>query len=264
MGLWRKIFILSFKEKSVYRFDYLVGTVFSFLYIILKIYLWKGVYGYEDTAVKGILLNDMIAYSVLAGFTSGITKTSVMHDFNDSVCSGTISSELLLPMGLKKYLFIHSVAKNMFQTIYGILPSMLIAMLFFGIHSQIRYPNLILYLLAVVMGTVINFLYHFLLGSSVVWLQNSFFLSNVDSVLMQLFSGAFVPIWFFPQGLKALSDFLPFRYIVFEPTAILLQGKHVFEVLPVLGMQLLWIAVLFPAAALAWNRGRRRIMIQGG
>ncbi len=262
MRLWRKIFILSFREKSVYRFDYLVGTLFSFLYIILKIYLWKGVYAGTGEAVKGIVLGDMVAYSVLAGFTGGITKTSVMQDFNESVCSGAISSQLLLPMGLKKYLFIHSLAKNMFQTIYGILPSVLVATALFGIHAQIRYPNLLLYLIAVTMGTIINFLYHFLLGASVIWLRNSFFLNNMDSVLLQLFSGAFVPLWFFPRGLKALSDFLPFRYIVFEPTAILLQGRQ--QALPVLGMQLLWIAILFLAATLAWNRGRRKIMIQGG
>lgn len=264
MRLWTKIFILSFREKSVYRFDYIAGTIFSFLYIILKIYLWKGVYGDGRGAVKGILLGDMIAYSVLAGFTSGITKTSVMHDFNESVCSGAISSELLLPMGLKRYLFIHSLAKNMFQTVYGVLPSVLAAMLLFGIHSRIRYPNLILYLAAVTMGTVINFLYHFLLGSSVIWFRNSFFLDNVNYVLLQLFSGAFVPVWFFPRGLKTLSDFLPFRYIVFEPVAILLQGERPVRVLAVLGMQLLWIAVLFLAASLTWSRGRRKIMIQGG
>lgn len=52
MGLWRKIFILYFREKSVYRFDYLAGTLFSFLYIILKIYIWKGVYAGSGGAVR--------------------------------------------------------------------------------------------------------------------------------------------------------------------------------------------------------------------
>ena len=127
MGLWRKIFILSFREKSVYRFDYLAGTLFSFLYIILKIYIWKGVYAGSGGAGRGVLLSDMVAYSVLAGFTGGITKTSVMGEFNDSVCSGTISSELLLPVGLKKYLFTRSLARNMFVRADG--------------HAALRHPR---------------------------------------------------------------------------------------------------------------------------
>ena len=45
MGLFRRSLIISFKEKSIFRFDYLVGTVFAFFYIVLKVSLWKGLYG---------------------------------------------------------------------------------------------------------------------------------------------------------------------------------------------------------------------------
>ena len=34
MGLFRKSLIISFKEKSIFRFDYLLGTVFAFFYIL--------------------------------------------------------------------------------------------------------------------------------------------------------------------------------------------------------------------------------------
>ncbi len=44
MGLFRRSLIISFKEKSIFRFDYLVGTVFAFFYIVLKVSLWKGLY----------------------------------------------------------------------------------------------------------------------------------------------------------------------------------------------------------------------------
>lgn len=61
-----------------------------------------------------------------------------------------------------------------------------------------------------------------------------------------------------------VHDFLPFRYIVFEPVAILLNTKSFGETVFVLEMQLLWIAVLFCAVTFAWHRGRTKIMIQGG
>ena len=79
MGLFRRSLIISFKEKSIFRFDYLVGTVFAFFYIVLKVSLWKGLYGAGGTEIGGIALNSMIAYSIIAGFTEEITKTSVMR-----------------------------------------------------------------------------------------------------------------------------------------------------------------------------------------
>lgn len=264
MGLIRKSLAVSFKEKSIFRFDYLVGTVFAFFYIVLKVYLWKGLYGAEGKEIGGIALNSMITYAIIAGFTEGVTKTSVMKELNDSVVDGTISENLLLPMGLKKYLFIRSLTRGIFHTIYAILPSAAAAMLLFGFRISIGPTNLVLYVCSVSMGIVINFLYQFLFGSTVIWLRNSFFLGNINSVLQSLFSGAFVPIWFFPEGLRALSAFLPFRYIVFEPTAILVSAKSSEETVAVLAMQLMWIAVLYGAAALVWSRGRHRLMIQGG
>lgn len=264
MGLFRKSLVISFKEKSIFRFDYLVGTVFAFFYIVLKVSLWKGLYGARGTEIGGIALNSMIAYSIIAGFTEGITKTSVMKELNDSVVDGTISGHLLLPIGFRKYLFIRSLTRGIFHTIYGIVPSAAAAMLLFGFALSIGPINLVLYFCSVCMGTAINFLYQFLLGSTVIWLRNSFFLGNINSVLLSLFSGAFVPIWFFSEGLKVLSEFLPFRYIVFEPTAILVSVKSCEETAAVLGMQLVWIAVLSLEVSLVWNRGRHRLMIQGG
>lgn len=264
MGLIRKSLAVSFKEKSIFRFDYLLGTLYAFFYIVLKVSLWKGLYGAGGKEIGGIALNSMITYSIVAGLTEGITKTNVMKELNDSVVDGTISVNLLIPIGLKKYLFIRSLTRGLFQTVYAVLPSVAVAMLLFGFRMCIRPTNLVFYFCSVCMGIVINFLYQFLFGSTVIWLRNSFFLGNINSVLLSLFSGAFVPIWFFPEGLKALSVFLPFRYIVFEPTAILVSVKSCEETAAVLMMQLMWIAALSGAAALVWNRGRHRLMIQGG
>lgn len=264
MGLCKRILAISFKEKSIFRFDYIVSTLFAFLYIVLKVYIWKGLYGINSGAVNGILLNDMIVYSILAGFTEGVTKTSVMNDLNDGVLTGSISSNLLLPIGLKKYMFINSLTKNLFWTIYGVIPSVTVAILFFGFHVNITIFNFLMYGISVAMGIVINFLYNFLFGSSVIWFRNSFFLNNINSVLLNLFSGTLVPLWFFPKGLKTLSNFLPFRYIVFEPISILLNTKNYNEIMFVLFMQLIWIMFLFGAVTLIWNRGRHKLMIQGG
>lgn len=264
MSLCKKILAISFKEKTVFRFDYMISTVFAFLYIFLKVYIWKGLYSANENTVDKIVINDMIIYSILASFTEGVTKTSVMKELNNGVLDGTIALNLLLPMGFKKYMFINSFSQNVFQTIYGVVPSVIIAALFFKVDIDTSFINMAIYGLSLVMGILISFLYNFLFGLSVIWFRNSFFLNNMNSVLLRLFSGAFVPIWFFPESLKRVSVFLPFRYIVFEPISIFLNTKSSSEIVQVLGMQLFWILVLYYAAKIMWDRGRSRVMIQGG
>lgn len=138
MRLCRKILSISFKEKSIFRFDYITGSVFAFFYIVLKVCLWKGLYGTGGDPMSGVALEGMIIYSIIAGFTEGVTKTTVMKDLNNMVLDGTISSNLLLPMGLKKYMFIQSVAHSLFHTAYRMAPSVAAAMLVFGLHFGIR------------------------------------------------------------------------------------------------------------------------------
>ena len=79
MGLFKKILSVSFKEKSVFCFDYIVNTLYSFFGIVLKVSLWKGLYGTGGGAINGIVLNDMIVYSILSSFTQGITNTKEIY-----------------------------------------------------------------------------------------------------------------------------------------------------------------------------------------
>lgn len=264
MGLCKKLLAISFKERAVFRFDYILSTVFSFLYIALMIFIWKGLYGGQAEAINGITLNSMIAYSIFSRLTEGIASSSVMDDLNESIVDGSVSSFLLLPIGLKKYMFAKSVMNNLFWTVYNVLPSVLIAAIFFHFQMEFRPAPLLLYLISLMMGAGISFLTSFLFGLSCIWLKNSFFLNNFTNVLMSLFSGGMVPIWFFPDILKGISAILPFRYIVFEPVSILLNTKSLTEIFSVLAIQTVWIGILFCAVTFVWNRGRSKLMIQGG
>ena len=57
--LYKRLLVNAFKQKIVFRINYCVDIVFSFLYIFLQVMIWKGLYkGYEDW--NGISLNEMI------------------------------------------------------------------------------------------------------------------------------------------------------------------------------------------------------------
>lgn len=264
MNLYRVMLVNTFKTKAAFKFDYIAGTIFSFLYIILKIYIWKGLYGDDNTAIQGIYLSDMIAYSIISSFTQGITRSTVMGDMNDMVLNGDISLQLLLPLGLKKHMLLSGLTNNIFGIIYQTVPPFLMAILLYGISFQFSILNFLFYLLAISFGFFINFLYNFALGSSVIWLRNSFFLDNVNSLLFQLFSGSLVPIWFFPDWMNLLGNFLPFKYIVFEPIAILLNKKSGTEILYVFLIQMIWMVLLLILSEVIWARGKKKLMIQGG
>jgi ABC-2 type transport system permease protein len=122
MALYRRLLINGFKSKIVFRADYLIGLIFSFFYIVLQVFIWRGLYGSSGEAKMGVVLNDMIAYTILSSMTRMLTKSDVMTDINASVQDGGISMRLLLPLGFRTYYFLSNLSENLFWSLYQSLP----------------------------------------------------------------------------------------------------------------------------------------------
>ena len=72
---------------------------------------------------------------------------------------------------------------------------------------------------------------------------------------------------FFPEGLRRAVEYLPFRAVYDIPLTVLLakNGTDTFAgLLPVLGVQLFWCAVLTVCGNLFWNHAVKRITVNGG
>jgi ABC-2 type transport system permease protein len=264
VALYRRLLINGFKAKIVFRADYMIGLAFSFLYIALQIFIWRGLYGDSGEAKMGIVLNDMVAYTILSGVTRMLTKSDVSLDINASVLDGSISTRLLLPLGYRTYYFLSNLSENLFWSLYQSLPPILVAIVFFGLRFDLAPQRFGIYCISVMMALAINFLFSFIMGASVIWLRDAYFLERYIELIFRLFAGNIVPMWFFPGWLNTASRFLPFRYVIFEPISILLGKTPMERVAGVLGMQVLWIAILFGLMSLIWSLGKKHIMIQGG
>ena len=264
MALYKRLLLNEFKRNIAFRANFLIGLLINFFYIFMQVFIWKGLYGGVDRSHMGISLEEMIAYVIFASTTRMLTRSGVMTQINDSVQDGSIAQHLLLPVGFRSYYFLSNLSGNLFFSIYNSLPPILAAVLVFGLDFEFSVGNLGYYFLSVSLAFIINFLYSFIMGMSVVWFKNSFFLENLDDLVFKLFSGAIVPLWFFPVWLSKVSYYLPFRYVVFEPISILL-GKTPADRIPVvLATQAVWALGLYLLMSLIWGSGRKHIMVQGG
>jgi ABC-2 type transport system permease protein len=82
--------------------------------------------------------------------------------------------------------------------------------------------------------------------------------------IVRILSGRWIPLWLFPPFLAAVSAFFPYRFIYYEPITIFLGKATVMDSVRIIGLQLIWIAGLFAVATLVWNKGVRKLVIQGG
>lgn len=87
----------------------------------------------------------------------------------------------------------------------------------------------------------------------------------MKQVIVLLFSGATIPLAFFPETLKNVMYFLPFQSIYNAPLSILLDGDTQTKTfLITLGTQFLWCIVMMILSKLFWKVSLRQITVNGG
>jgi ABC-2 type transport system permease protein len=86
----------------------------------------------------------------------------------------------------------------------------------------------------------------------------------VKDSIVRVLSGSIVPLWFFPESVQTVSKFLPFQYTYQTPLGIYIGNIGTREALAAMGIQFIWIAVLFMLLAAGWKRTKTKTLIQGG
>jgi ABC-2 type transport system permease protein len=82
--------------------------------------------------------------------------------------------------------------------------------------------------------------------------------------LNRLFSGATIPLWFFPSVLVTISNFLPLRLMYFVPISVYLGQVTPIDCLNLILQQFLWIGILYLLTKVVWRTAINKLVIQGG
>ena len=144
-----------------------------------------------------------------------------------------------------------------------LLPVLVLGIVFFSI----KYPsveNLLLFFVITLNGIIISFQMSYIVGLIGFWYLSIWHLRFLLGSLIQLFPRVWIPLWFFPQILVEIANFLPFRLIYFAPISIYLGKVEFIDGLYMFMQQIIWIIVFFVTTKIMWSGGIRKLVVQGG
>ena len=127
--------------------------------------------------------------------------------------------------------------------------------------------TLIFFSVSVLMALVLNFSVDMLVATICLYTESTWGINMVKECIVLLLSGASIPLAFFPEGLRKVVQYLPFRCIYDTPLSVLLQ-KPGFTLGTGLGFSLLlqfvWCVALGVAGAVFWSISLKKITVNGG
>lgn len=250
----------TFSQQFQYRESIGFQLIGMFMWVYIQICIWNVLLKYQ---VDGRSFEEMVVY-VLASQALGIfSHSNVAANLAEKVKTGAIAVDLIRPINLKWYSFWEQISTNMFQFLMVGLPVFAVVIVLWPI-LPLKLVNVLLFLASSGLAVLLNFYFQYSVGLLVFWFKDGTYAKMMIGGLMTIFSGKEIPLWFYPAFLYSLCSVLPFRFMVYEPVAILLGQYRGNQISSVLMMQALWIGVLWIVERIVWHKVQKQIEIQGG
>jgi len=256
----------SFKEYLAYRVEYISGIIQTLLSLAVQLYLWQALMGQSgqvSTDAGIITLKDMITYVLVVALVDTLARSNVIYDINDRVRSGQISTDLVRPMNFIGYMFCRMAGRSLFNFLLQFLPVLVIGVIFLDI-SYPTVPDLLFFCITVINALLLTFLLTFSLGILSFWYMQIWQVDILLGTAFQLFAGGWIPLWFFPEVLVKISNFLPFRLVYYVPISIYLGKLDTQDCWFAVLQQVVWIVILYGLTRLMWHFAVKKLVIQGG
>lgn len=238
---------VGIQRELVYRTNFCIGIFSTVLLFVVEVAIWSAVYqGKEE--VGSISYNSIMIYTVmtllLQRLLGGGTDEEIGNDFQ----SGNIVTSLLTPLNL-------GVKYSMQELGKGLLNAFVLLLVFIPyciknreIVSVIPIQRWLLFVPAVVFSYILFSILNYMLKMACV----------------NIFSGMFIPLTFYPSILRGFCMVLPFQSIYYFPLTIVMGEANGAQIAGGILLQLGWIAGLFLLCRLMNKNAMRRIVIQGG
>lgn len=256
------VFIKSIKSQLIYRASMFFGAVSNLLSILIQISLWYALLGKSTKA--GTSFSDMVVFLIINSIVLTITRANIAGMIESSVVDGSVSMHLLRPIKYKYFLLSSIIGQNTYKMFINVLPVILISFFIvdFSVLPSLNY--FLVFLISVVIGMLIMFEITYAVGLLAFWIQRCWFLNWYLNAGLVFFGGTAVPLWLYPNTLKTISYFLPFRYITFEPINIFLQKTPIGSLWMTLIAGIAWLFLLTLIDKLIWHQATLRLSVNGG
>jgi ABC-2 type transport system permease protein len=265
LRLQAQIFNLGVQSNLIYRWNFLLRVLVSFVPLLGSVFLWNAVFAGQK-AFAGYTFTSMVAYFITLILIDTLTVPNE-DDFQiaEDIRDGRINTLLLKPIDYRLYRFHLYAAARIVHAAFAIVP-LGIAMIWLGqYYSNLPWlVNLPLALLATIGAAMIQFLFCFALAMIAFWILDIGSITFIIYSIEFLLGGHIFPVDAFPAWLQVICLRLPFAYETYFPAAILIGHVHGLALATGFLWQWAWVGFFYVLSGILWKRGLHQYTAVGG
>lgn len=246
-----------------YRFDVYGNIIMQTIIMVTTAFFWRALFG-SGSFGNGMTADSMLTYTIISSAMSVLFTTGVERRIQRSVQLGSISVEMIHPINVFGVYFAEDMGTILALVFQNLLPIIIIGSLLIKVPMIVSVSAIPMFAASLLLSMGINWLLAAIFGMWAFTAVEMDALIQVKKHLLRLLSGSIIPIWFFPDSLRAVLEALPFVYIYQLPLDIYVGSASTEDILRRMVIQAIWFAVLGTAFFILQRRVLGKVMVQGG
>jgi ABC-2 type transport system permease protein len=263
LRLWWEVARRSYRRWSTYRAATVAGvitnTAFGFIqaYVLLAVYRQRG-------DVGGFDASDALTFTFLAQGLLMPIGIFGWTELAERVTSGDVVTDLYRPVDFQGYWLAQDLGRAGFHVVFRGVPPYVLGALVFDLRVATDGWSWLAFPVSLTLGIVASFGIRFLVNLAAFWILDVRGPVQLLTGAFVFFSGAAIPVTFFPDWLEGLARVLPFAATLQFPVEVALGEHGGGGLVGLLALQLAWVAALLAGGRWVLAAATRKVVIQGG
>jgi ABC-2 type transport system permease protein len=247
---------VTYKEWAAYRSHSMLSIFIGPAYFLVMASVWSALYT-NSGSLNGMTLNEVITYYGITTLINYATMDFAGWNLQMLIRTGKYLTFALRPVHHRFFALSQKIGHRTLGIIFEFIPVLLIFIFIFKIN--IMPSNLLYAVVSIILCFFMNFYVNYSIGLLAFWFTNVNGLSMIYKLLSSFFSGALLPLTFFPEAIQKIMFFLPFQYVYYIPARVYSGNVHMvgldFSVLAILSIQAVYVIIMFFVSDILYRAG---------
>lgn len=261
-------FKLRFITNLQYRAAALAGISTQIFFGLVFLMVYLAFYESNSNSNYPMEWNHLVTYIWLGqAFYALIYPFERDQELLEMIRNGNLAYELIRPQNFFMKFYVKMLAKKVVATMLRCFPVLIFASILpepLGLSLPLSFTHFIMFLLSLITSCLLVCGLIIIVHLITIFTVDSRGILSIYSVISEVFSGATIPIPFFPQFLKVISYVLPFRYVCDVPFRLYSGSIEIYEGINLLIQSLIWIIVVLVIGHILSKVALKKAVIQGG
>lgn len=254
----------GFRRYATYRQATLAGAFTNTVFGVVKVSI---LFAAADAAGGVVAGYDRAALSTYTWVSQGLIAVVWMFAWTpvtERVRTGDVAIDLGRPVHPVAAWLAEDLGRAGQACLVRFVGPLIVGGLIFGLRVPRDPATVPLFLLGVALAVVVSFGGRLLVSLTAFWLTDVRGLLGLYTMATGVLSGLLVPVHFLPAWARTVAYATPFPWILQAPTDIATERITGAAALGTVGVQLAWAAGLLALCWWVFERGTRRLVVQGG